>query len=164
LAIIDVEEETVSQSIDQIKKDLLTMDDFADPLMYDKIESHLKSLLSLQNIKMGLTPFFKINDHFIFNDLHNSNSLLFKHFHTNHDKNALNDCCNLLFHNNNRPLVFDNLNTAVIERIIYLDLYAKQGVKSLILCPLRFEDELLGILEIVSDKPFVLNNQHATLI
>ncbi|MES1222973.1 MAG: hypothetical protein ABUT20_46200, partial [Bacteroidota bacterium] len=40
-----------------------------------------------------------------------------------------------------------------LEEFPYLRVYYNQGVRSMILCPLKKENELLGILEIVSDTP-----------
>src|SRR5690606_38083975 len=102
--------------------------------------------------------------YYIFSEVHNSNSLLFKQFHSHQEKNEINECCETLFHETDRPIVFETLSEAEISQIKYLGLYAEQGVKSLILCPLRYENELLGVLEIVTEEPGLLNHTHIGLL
>ena len=164
LSIIRVEDVTVSHAISEIKNALLQINAFTADEMYNKLEKQIRSLLNLKNIRIGITPFFKINGHFIFSDLHNSNSLLFKAFHTLQQKTEINECCVNLFQNSDTPIVFETLNDLVISKIKYLGLYAEQGVKSLILCPLYYENELLGVLEIVTDEPGLLNHRHIGLL
>ena len=164
LSIIRVEDVTVSHAISEIKNALLQINAFTAEEMYVKLEKQIRSLLSLKNIKMGITPFFKVNDHFVFSDLHNSNSLLFKAFHTLQEKTEINECCVNLFQDNDHPIVFETLTELEISQIKYLGIYAEQGVKSLILCPLRYENELLGVLEIVTDEPGLLNHTHIGLL
>lgn len=164
LSVIRIEDITVSHAITEIKNALLHVNAFADAEMYEKLESQIRSLLNLKNIRIGLTPFFKVNGHYVFSELHNSNSLLFKQFHSLQEKNEINECCLSLFHESDRPIVFETLNDAEINQIKYLGLYAEQGVKSLILCPLRYENELLGVLEIVTEEPGLLNHTHIGLL
>ncbi len=164
LSVIRIEDITVSHAITEIKNVLLHVNAFADADMYEKLETQIKSLLNLKNIRIGLTPFFKVNGHYIFSELHNSNSLLFKQFHSLQEKNEINECCVSLFHESDRPIVFETLHDAEISQIKYLGLYAEQGVKSLILCPLWYENELLGVLEIVTHEPGLLNHTHIGLL
>ena len=122
---------------------------FQTLLFIHELESHIQSLMDLNDVKIGITPFFKVNGHYIYSDLHNNNSLLFKHFHSIYDKDDISDCCKLLFKEYNRPVVFNSLDEQSLTEVEYLQYYYLEGNRSLIICPLKLHDELIGILEIV---------------
>ncbi|HEY9364784.1 MAG TPA: hypothetical protein VIQ00_16095 [Chitinophagaceae bacterium] len=164
LAIVRIEDVTAPQIIAEIKNTLLQTNAFADSSLYSKLEMHIQSLLGLNNLKIGITPFFKINGHYIYSDLHNSNSLLYKQFNSPDEKDDVNDCCFNLFRNNDLPVVFEELNPEKIKNSKQLDLYYQQNVRSLVICPLKIDGELLGILEIVSEKAGTLNSLHVSKI
>jgi hypothetical protein len=160
ISIIRVVEVTQEEVISEIKNSLLNMNAFSDASVYIELESHIQSLIGLKDARIGITPFFKVNDHYVYSDLHNSNSLLFKHFRSIADKDDISDCCKLLFRDSDRPVVFETLNEQTLTEVDYLQYYYMEGGRSLIICPLKQRDELLGILEIVSDVPGTLNYSH----
>jgi hypothetical protein len=87
---------------------------------------------------------------------------LFKHFYTNSDKDEVSDCCKMLFRDNDQPVLFEELNDTVMAEVDYLEYYYAQGGRSIIVCPIKQNNELLGILEIVSEKPGTLKPAHIT--
>ena len=58
------------------------------------------------------------------------------------------------------PVVFETLDEEILKEFTYLHLYYQSGAKSLILCPLKNNDELIGVLEIVSETPGKLQALH----
>ncbi len=160
ISIVRVNDVTLQEVITLIKNSLLNINAFSDSGVYTELESHIQSLLGLKDVKIGVTPFFKVNGHYVYSELHNSNSLLFKHFHSIADKDEISDCCKILFRESDQPVLFETINEQVLTEVEYLQYYYTEGGRSLIICPLKQKDELLGILEIVSSKPGMLKHTH----
>lgn len=164
LAIIRVNDVTQLEVISEIKNTLLNINAFSDASIYADLQMHIQSLLGLKNVRIGITPFFKLGGHYIFSHLHNTNSYLFKHFTDLQDKEKVKDCCQRLFYEADTPIVFETLNEEVMNEIDYLRLYYDTGCRSLILCPLKHDNELIGVLEIVSEEAGRLSNRHIAKI
>lgn len=160
LSIVHVNDVTEQEVISLIKNSLLNINAFSDAEVYKELEKHIQSLVGLKDVRIGVTPFFKVNDHYIYSELHNSNSLLFKHFHSIIDKDEISDCCKILFKESTRPVVFETITEETQSETDYLQYYYKEGSRSLIICPLKQNNELLGILEIVSNIPGQLRHSH----
>lgn len=155
--VIDVTEREV---ISQMKSELLNLNAFSENTVYHKLEELVQTLIGLKNIRIGITPFFKINGHYVFSELHNSNSLLFKHYKAIMERDYLSDCCRDLFMETDKPRIFEVINEETTKEIEYLEFYYDQGYRSLILAPLKHNGELWGILEIGSDHEGKLNYKH----
>lgn len=164
IAIIQVNDVTELEVISQIKNSLLNINAFSDSAVYSELEKDIQSLIGLKDVKIGVTPFFKVNDHYVYSELHNSNSHLFKHFHSIAGKDEISDCCKILFRENDRPLLFESINENSLSKAEYLQYYYMEGARSLIICPLKQRNELIGILEIVSPIPAKLKHIHISKI
>ena len=164
IGIVRVNDVTEQEVISRIKNSLLSINAIADSAIYPELENHIQSLIGLKDIKIGITPFFKVNGHYVYSDLHNNNSLLFRHFHSNRDKDDVSDSCKILFKESDRPLVFETLTEERITEVEYLQYYYMEGGRSLIICPLKLHNELLGILEIMSVFPGRLKHTHINKI
>jgi hypothetical protein len=160
LSIIKVNDVTEQEVISMIKNSLLNINAFSDATVYPELEAHIQSLLGLKDVGIGVTPFFKVNGHYVYSDLHNNNSILFKHFHSSEEKDEVSDGCKLVFKESDRPVVFETLNEQLLTEVDYLQYYYMEGARSLIICPLKLHDELLGILEIMSETPGRLRHTH----
>jgi hypothetical protein len=164
LVIIRICDVTSHEVISEIKNTLLSTNAFYDTSIYETLQSHIRALLELKEVKTGITPFFKVSGHFVYSELHNSNSLLFSHFAELQQMDEVNECCKQLFYEADSPIVFETLNEKVLKEFDYLYLYHEAGAQSLILCPLKNNGELIGVLEIISEKPGVLNHRHIAKI
>ena len=164
IVIVKTCDVTNTEVISEIKNTLLNANAFYDTSIYPSLQSNIQSLLGLNEIKTGLTPFFRVSGHYVFSELHNSNSLLFRHFTRLQEVDHVNECCRELFYASRGPIVFETLDEKTLKEIDYLQLYYDQGVRSLILCPLKNNHELLGVLEIVSGIPGNLKSHHITKI
>lgn len=164
ITIVRVNDVTETEVISRIKNSLLHINAFSDAVVYKELEDHVQSLIGLKDLKIGITPFFRVNGHYVYSDLHNSNSLLFKHFQSITDKDEISDCCKLLFRNNSKPVVFESLDEKNLTEVEYLQYYYTDGIRSLIICPLKQNNELIGILEITSDIPGKLKHTHINKI
>jgi hypothetical protein len=164
LVIIRICDVTAQEVISEIKNTLLNTNAFYDSTVYEILQSHIQTLLELKDIKTGITPFFKVSGHFVYSELYNSNSLLFRHFTHLQELDEVNECCQQLFYESNSPVVFNKLDEKLIKEIDYLNLYYESGARSLILCPLKNENELIGVLEIISEIPGKLKSSHIARI
>jgi hypothetical protein len=164
LSIVRVIDVTHQEVISQIKNSLININAISDSYTYAALESNVQSLISLKDVRIGITPFFKINGHYVYSDLHNNNSLLFKHFKSNTEKDDVSDSCKLLFKENDQPVVFESLNEQTLSDVEYLKYYYMEGGRSLIICPLKLKDQLLGILEIMSETPGQLRHTHVNRV
>ncbi len=162
ISVMRVNDVTEQEVISLMKNRLLDLNMNPDSSSYQQLEEYIQSLIGIKDVKIGITPFFKVNGHYIYSEIHNSNSLLFKHFYTNSDKDEVSDCCKMLFRDNDQPVLFEELNDAVMSEVDYLEYYYAQGGRSIIVCPIKQRNELLGILEIVSEKPGTLKPAHIT--
>jgi hypothetical protein len=160
LSVIRVNDMTEQEVITQIKNRLLDINAFSDASVYTELEKHVQSLIGLKDMAIGITPFFKINGHYVYSDLHNNNSLLFKHFHSSSDKDEISDYCKLLFRDNKQPLLFEILDEQALRDVKCLQYYHLEGARSLIICPLKNSTGLLGMLEIISKIPGQLKPAH----
>jgi len=157
--VIDVTEREV---ISQMKSELLNLNAFSEGVVYHKLQDLVQSLIGLKDIRIGITPFFKVNGHYVFSELHNSNSLLFKHYKAVMERDTVNDCCRELFMETDKPIIYEKIDEDLVKEIDYLGFYFDQGYRSLILAPLKHNGDLWGILEIGSDHEGRLNYKHIT--
>jgi hypothetical protein len=162
VSVVRVNDVTEQEVVQLIKTKLHEHNSVPDAKVNLEIQDYVQSLLGVTNIKLGVTPFLKVNGHYVYSDLHNNNSILFKQFHSNRDRDEVSDCCKLLFKENDRPILYSELTEESINDsdIAYLEFYYAQGFKSMIVSPLMQQGELLGILEIVSETPGVLQPEH----
>jgi hypothetical protein len=164
LVTIRICDVTAQEVISEIKNVLLNTNAFFDATIYKTLQSHIQALLGLKEVKTGITPFFKVSGHFVYSELHNSNSLLFKHFTQVQKMEEVNKCCRELFYDAGSPIVFETLDKEILKEFDYLYLYYEGGARSLILCPLKNNGELIGVLEIISEKEGTLNHKHIAKI
>ena len=155
--VIDVTEREV---ISQMKSELLNLNAFSEGAVYHRLQDLVQSLIGLKDIRIGITPFFKVNGHYVFSELHNSNSLLFKHYKAVMERDTVNDCCRELFMETDKPLIYEKVDEERVKEVDYLGFYFDQGYRSLILAPLKHNGDVWGILEIGSDHENKLSYKH----
>lgn len=164
ITVMRVNDVTEQEVISRMKDRLLDNNVFSDAAIYRELENYIQSLIGLKDLSIGITPFFKINGHYIYSDLHNTNSLLFGHFQSSSEKDEISDYCKLLFRENSEPLLFETLDEEIINEVQCLPYYYKDGGRSLIICPLKLDNSLIGMLEIISTVPNQLKPGHVRKI
>jgi hypothetical protein len=164
LSVLRINDVTEQEVITKIKNRLLDNNAFSDSAIYTELEQQVQSLIGIKNLSIGVTPFFKINGHYVYSDLHNTNSLLFRHFNSIPDKDEISDYCKLLFRENNQPLLFETITEHAMNEVQCLQYYHKEGGRSLILCPLKKNNDMVGMLEVISEIPGQLKPQHINKI
>ncbi|MBI5857929.1 MAG: hypothetical protein HZB42_09835 [Sphingobacteriales bacterium] len=164
VTVIRVNDVTEQEVVQKIKNRLLDINAFSDAAIYSELEGFIQSLIGIKDLTIGITPFYKINGHYVYSDLHNTNSILFRHLQSISDKDEISDYCKVLFRDNNQPLIFETLDQASVGNIQCLQYYFMEGARSIILCPLKYHDGLIGILEIISQNPGQLKPAHISKI
>lgn len=162
--VIRVNDTTEAEVVNKIKNRLLDINTFSDATVYTELEGYVQSLVGLKDIAIGITPFFKINGHYVYSDLHNTNSILFRHFQSTAQKDEISDYCKLLFRDNSRPVLYEALTEQALAEIQCLQYYFMEGARSVIICPLKAHDGLIGLLEIMAKKEGQLKPQHITKV
>jgi hypothetical protein len=164
VSVIRVNDMTEAEVITKIKNRLLDINAFSDASVYTELENYIQCLIGLKGLGIGITPFFKINGHYVYSDLHNTNSILFRHFHSTANKDEISDYCKLLFRDNHQPVLYETLNEQLLANVQCLQYYFKEGARSIILCPLKQQDGLIGLLEVISKVPGQLKPVHVSKI
>ncbi|MBK7680155.1 MAG: hypothetical protein KA330_04780 [Chitinophagaceae bacterium] len=152
VSVLRVNDVTEQEVINQIKNRLLDINAFSDAAVYTELETYIQSLIGIKDLTIGITPFFKINNHYVYSDLHNNNSILFRHFHSSSEKDEISDYCKLLFRDSDQPLLFETLNEQSLNDVQCLQYYHLEGARSLIICPLKNKSGIIGMLEVMSTK------------
>lgn len=150
LMVLRLNDVTGSAVITEIKNRLLDLDTLSDTAVYSELEAFVQSLIGLRDLNIGITPFFRINKHYVYSEIHNTNSILFRHFQGHADKDEISDYCKVLFRDNDQPLLFETLQEQNLNDIHCLQYYYREGARSVLICPLKQGTELIGLLEIVS--------------
>ncbi|HVF96319.1 MAG TPA: hypothetical protein VM871_03310, partial [Flavisolibacter sp.] len=165
LVVVNVTDVTREQIAIEIKNSLLTINAFTEAEVFDGLQQHVQNLIGLKGAKIGITPFFKKNDYYLYTETHYRNSLLFKSKEVIQHKDEISNLCQSLFRNVKDPLIFHSPDKDHSHYHEFLKHYADTGARSLLLCPLKREDgKLVGLLEVMSDVGEKLNYMHLSHI
>lgn len=161
LRINDVTEQAV---ITEMKNFLLDFNGLPGSVSYTRLEKMIQDLIGLKDLTIGITPFFRIQGHYIYSELHNSQSLLFRQCISPAEKDEISDYSKILFRDNHQPVLYQALDQKNTAHIQCLHNYYRAGSRSIIICPLKQGKELLGLLEISSHEPGYLQPFHISKI
>jgi hypothetical protein len=164
LVIVKIIDVTEQELISQIKNTLLSIHTFTDASVHDKLQLIMKNLLGMSDIKVGITPLIQMNNRVIYSSLYNRNSIIFKHRKAVQEQDRVSDFFQDLLKGYEQPILFETLDKRDIVDAETLKLYYELGARTLIVCPLRENGHLLGVLEIISDKSRKLSNIHLARI
>ncbi|HEY1112599.1 MAG TPA: hypothetical protein VGE66_03530 [Chitinophagaceae bacterium] len=165
LVVIDVADVTAEQVITEIKNTLIDINAFSDVTVYDKLQAHIQTFLGLKDVSVGITPFFRINEYYLFSDLHYRNSILFRNGQVLAYRHGTSEKAQRIFRDTDQPVLYQNLTDQSGNGNELLPYYRELGARSLILCPLKCEDgQLIGLLEIMSEEPARLSYHHVRKI
>jgi hypothetical protein len=144
------------EAINNIKNYLLHLDSFNDVETFSKLQEEVRKLIGVPGISIGITPFFFINDRFVFSAIHSVNSLFLKNLETQEEKEKASEGLKIHFNQNQAPLVIPEITEEALLSFSFVNHLRQQGWNGLIVCPLRNHNELIGVLEIVAAEPGVI--------
>lgn len=161
LVVIEANDVTPEQVMVEIKTALININSFSDVSIYDQLQQHVQSLIGLKNVNIGITPFFKLNDCYLYTEALYKNSILFKNEDVVKEKTQVGQICDEIFEYPTQPVLYEILNEASTISNKLLKYYYDYGARSLMLCPLKTDEgKLVGLLEMVSTRPGELETQH----
>jgi len=157
---------TDDQSISNIKTSLIGLDKRQDDSYMHNFQEVFRSLLGLEKIKLGFSKYNQSEDSFekIYGYAYGVNSYLIKNKDLSKAKDSL---CSWAYNrllNEKKLLSFSDVDTLYAnskQRTPQITALYEQGIKSAIFAPIATDEELLGILEIVSEEPKLLNSINA---
>jgi len=158
IAIVHITDVTEREVISEIKNELLNIHSFSDVDVFNRLQEQMRNLLGLPDIKIGLTPFFKVNNHSVFAEQYYQNSLLMKFKRSPEAQQYICGELERLSKEDVQFMAFPHLTDQVIKDHQYLDCVRQMGGKSIILAPLKSKNELIGVLAFMSDKEGNLNH------
>ncbi len=148
--------------INTIKTYLLELQSFDDIETFGKLQDEVAKLTGKPGIRIGITPLFSINDKLIFSEIHNVNSILLKNLSSDEEKETVSKGLVNYFESSSNALVIEAFNEEVLLSYSFLEHIQRNGWKGIIICPLKNYNQLIGVLEIVSEEngelsPEILN-------
>lgn len=156
--ITDINDVTEREVISDIKNILININSFSDSKVYEELQQNIQALIGLNDIRIGITPFFKVSGYFLFSDVHVKNSLLFKNIKGNKKRESLSRYCQDLFSEKSQPIYLDASSLDEFKEL--KEIYLQQHLQSLIIFPLKSTNGLIGLLEIASNESGKLQPDH----
>ena len=153
------EDITTQESLDTIKKILLRQEGW-NTRSFDDLKRNIHALGGLNEMEVGLTPFVKLNGQFVLDKACTDHSLMGKKWKRGNEESMANYsmCINFLSEHP-EPMSISILSEQMTQMAPFLkDLY-EAGVRSYIIYPIQNNEGLLGILELSSPIPNLLNQE-----
>lgn len=141
------------EALNNIKTCLLQLETFDDVETFSKLQEEIRNLIGQPGITIGITPFYFINNKFVFSAIHNVNSVFLKNLPDEEQKLEVSEALKKYFDSHDTPLVVPEITDESLLSYSFIEHLHKQGWKGIIFCPLHNYNKLMGVLEIASDQP-----------
>lgn len=141
------------EALNNIKTFLLQLETFDDVDTFSKLQEEIRKLIGQPGINIGVTPFYFINNKFVFSAIHSVNSIFLKNLPDAEQKLEASESLKKYFDDHDSPLVIPEITDDSLLSYSFIEHLHKQGWKGIIFCPLRNYNKLMGVLEIVSEHP-----------
>ena len=158
-AVWVAEDVTITESLDGIKKILLRQDECDTGIIKD-LKAAVHTVVGLNEVEVGLTPFVKINNEFVLDEECTSHGLIGKNWRTN-DPESLETFGMVIGFLTGfpQPPPISNLTEQMLQMAPFLRPLYNEGARSFLMCPMRNSDGLLGVLELASPVPNLLTHE-----
>lgn len=151
------EDITIQESLDSLKKVLLRQEG-CDTRSFDDLKTSIHSLVGLNEIEVGLTPFIKVNDRFVLDMACTSHSLMGKYWKQGDEESMATYRMAIDFLSENpQPVSISVLDEQMASMAPFFKDLHEQGTRSYIIYPIQSNEGLLGILELGSPVSNLLN-------
>ncbi|ULQ56152.1 GAF domain-containing protein [Flavihumibacter rivuli] len=158
--IVRLKDVTHREVLNKIKTTLLELNSIQDNTVFARLERDIQALIGISDAKMGITPFFRVNNQYVISEEFTKHSLL---LHPVNGMATRQDLCKAfidLFKTSDRPILFSEINESTIKEYQFLERILEQGYRSAAFFPLKDDGELLGVLSAVHHEPCKLQAQH----
>jgi hypothetical protein len=158
-AVWVAEDVTISESLDTIKKTLLRQDECDTGIIKD-LKTAIHTVVGLNDVEVGLTPFVKINNEFVLDEECTSHGLIGKNWRAD-DPESLETFQMIVGFITGfpQPPPISNLNEQMLQVAPFLRPLYNEGTRSFLMCAMRNSDGLLGLLELASPVPNLLTHE-----
>ena len=157
-AVWVAEDVTASEALESIKKTLIRQNE-CEMEIVGELKEAVHTLVGLSDVHIGLMPFIKINDEYVLEEECQKHSLLARHFKKDEatSMQGFKDYISLLTDN---PIAFPMtvLDEKILEPLPMFAPLVAAGYRSYLHYPMLNSDGLLGILELATTSPNVMNH------
>lgn len=157
-----VEDVTEESTLQQLKEVFVHLQTDSEELIYKRFEKALRDLCGLPNVHIGLMPFFKVNESYVFHPQFSNRSVFFtqirnceRHIDLLNQPDIQKTIAQRLKLHDHPHLFCDLHHFAEPE----LQLLHDNGVKSFMLYPIKAGDELIGVIEMASESADSLTDE-----
>ncbi len=151
------EDVTTQESVDAIKKVLLRQES-CDTSIIDELKAHVRALVGLNEVAVGLAPFVKLNNEFVLDETCARHGLMGKHWKVSDEESLNNFRMSIGFLTERpEPMPIAVLDEPLTQMAPFLKKLWEDGTRSYLVYPVQNNDGLLGLLELASPVPNQLN-------
>lgn len=148
-SIVVLKDVTEREIINNIKSTLLNLESFTEVDTFAQLQLQVQDLIGVAGLKIGITPFYRVNDEVVFLDVHEKGSILLPDLPAASKKDvALN--IEKFFRDRRDPVFIPSLNADEVRRLSFLEGVVNRGWCCLIIWPLFDNGRFLGTLEIAT--------------
>lgn len=147
------------EALNNIKTCLLQLDKFDDVETFSKLQEEIRQLIGQSGISIGITPFYYINNRLVFSVIHSVNSIFLKNLDDDQQKLEASEALKSFFEEHDKPLVIPEITDECLMKYSFIKHLQQQGWKAMIFCPLKNYNQLMGVLEIVSEEPNIATDE-----
>ncbi|AWG21808.1 GAF domain-containing protein [Flavobacterium faecale] len=162
--IISLFDASVESAISNLKTNLLRSDN-QQKSKDDDIQTIFRTIFKIPDLKLGFVLYNEEENKFTtppFSNNTESNSyILLEKEEEIICKSALFGCTLQAIINDKKPFIISDVDKFSIENASFAAHLAKQNIKSCILAPVIKNDKLLGVIELISSQPKILNSVNA---
>ncbi|MDN3668868.1 hypothetical protein QWY93_05965 [Echinicola jeungdonensis] len=153
---INLRDITPTESIYELNNALLHDNDFSSPGFLENVEDCVKSLLNCNQIKIGVAAFQKFDNKYLISDRRIANSFLIKHLCKKDCHESYGNVVEFL--STVKSPIFLNDFTPCDQAPASYQHIREIGIEEIILVPLQYGENLVGVLEICAQEKGILNN------
>ncbi len=145
-SFVDISTEEILSSI---KESLLERETITNVKSYEELQRKFRSLLRLNDLKIGISAYHKSRGSFIGFGEHFKESIKFQQSTDDHICAAQQEMILNRFNQSPIPIIFENLESS--SELLGMEQYfLDQGIRNLIVAPLYYEGEFIGLFQVGS--------------
>lgn len=132
--------------------------------VYDGIIHSLKSVIQKNEIELGLLPFLKVNEEFIFDDYLNSRIVIAESMITDKAHHSIKSDELIKYFKNGKPLYFNDLSQVDETVFPFAKGLNAKGIVSLVLLPIVYNKKLTGLIELHAKSKAAISKSDIALL
>jgi hypothetical protein len=160
ITIVRIKDVTHRESINTIKNILLEQHVFGDNDVFYQLEGQIQALTGIHDVKMGVTPFFRVNDHPFVTEQFTRHSMLLRNVNSRAAEETMSKMFQELFRETDHPLLVDSITDDWLEKYPLLSRITEQGYYSAAFLPLKSNNRLVGVLTIAHPQAGKITQRH----